>query len=366
MADNSSDESQNSSDIQGICYLPTVPNEKPRTFKKKFVSYVDELNEKVLSLDEYRQKLKKVNNTPKKNKKCISVSLKPKKDQNIYEEQSKQNKTKRAIKNYYNALGQMKKENKKGLSQNPYLLKLLEKKREVLNKRNKSTIPSQRKELSSELPSINQYTVIQDKNIEELPPIPRNSNSKNMNFVSNTSLDQILGDTSLIFFQSQIPSHIKQKSYAGSLTNVSDLLSNNSKLSHQLRKLDYENNKVNTMLKTEKNTIMKMSLKMNKKFKSFHWKYLMSDNEKELLPENHYQGKLEEGDSENVSTNNQLGRMINSLKAVHSEEAKEIIQKNYNKGKDFLMKRIKEERNSRMKAHEILDKSKKMLQGMNK
>ena len=146
----------------------------------------------------------------------------------------------------------------------------------------------------------------------------------------------------------------------------SDLLSNNSKLSHQLRKLDYENNKVNTMLKTEKNTIMKMSLKMNKKFKSFHWKYLMSDNEKELLPENHYQGKLEEGDSENVSTNNQLGRMINSLKAVHSEEAKEIIQKNYNKGKDFLMKRIKEERNSRMKAHEILDKSKKMLQGMNK
>ena len=75
---------------------------------------------------------------------------------------------------------------------------------------------------------------------------------------------------------------------------------------------------------------------------------------------------IEEGDSENVSTNNQLGRMINSLKAVHSEEAKEIIQKNYNKGKDFLMKRIKEERNSRMKAHEILDKSKKMLQGMNK
>ena len=255
MADNSSDESQNSSDIQGICYLPTVPNEKPRTFKKKFVSYVDELNEKVLSLDEYRQKLKKVNNTPKKNKKCISVSLKPKKDENIYEEQSKQNKTKRAIKNYYNALGQMKKENKKGLSQNPYLLKLLEKKREVLNKRNKSTIPSQRKELSSELPSINQYTVIQDKNIEELPPIPRNSNSKNMNFVSNTSLDQILGDTSLIFFRSQIPSHIKQKSYAGSLTNVSDLLSNNSKLSHQLRKLDYENNKVNTMLKTEKKKI---------------------------------------------------------------------------------------------------------------
>ena len=103
-------------------------------------------------------------------------------------------------------------------------------------------------------------------------------------------------------------------------------MSNHVELSHQLRQLDYDNNKVNSLLKTEKNQIVKISKKINNKIKAFHWKYLMTENEKELLPENHFYNQNEKPIQLTLSASKQLSRMIQNLKTVQT------IQKNYKKG----------------------------------
>ena len=103
-------------------------------------------------------------------------------------------------------------------------------------------------------------------------------------------------------------------------------MSNHVELSHQLRQLDYDNNKVNSLLKTEKNQIVKISKKINNKIKAFQWKYLMTENEKELLPENNFYNQNEEPIQLTLSASKQLSRMIQNLKTVQT------IQKNYKKG----------------------------------
>ena len=79
------------------------------------------------------------------------------------------------------------------------------------------------------------------KSMSEIPPIRHHSNFNRYHYISNKSLDMIFDDA---------PSHIKQNSYSNSLTgNLSDFMSNHVELSHQLRQLDYDNNKVNSLLK---------------------------------------------------------------------------------------------------------------------
>ena len=58
----------------------------------------------------------------------------------------------------------------------------------------------------------------------------------------------------------------------------------------------------------------------------------MTENEKELLPENNFYNQNEEPIQLTLSASKQLSRMIQNLKTVQTEEANEIIQKNYKKG----------------------------------
>ena len=119
------------------------------------------------------------------------------------------------------------------------------------------------------------------KSMSEIPPIRHHSTFNRFHYISNKSLDMIFDDA---------PSHYKQNSYcSNTLTgNLSDFISNHAELSNHLRQLDYDNNKVNSLLKTEKDQIVKISKKINNRIKSFQWKYLMTENEKELLPENNF------------------------------------------------------------------------------
>ena len=102
---------------------------------------------------------------------------------------------------------------------------------------------------------------------------------------------------------------------------------------------------------------------MNRKFKAFHWKYLMTDNEKDLRPETNFEVN-EDTQFEGTSLNMQLARMINCLKAVHEEEAKDIIKANYHKEiqtEMMIMKRTKEETRKRKIIHNLLEKSEKTI-----
>ena len=192
------------------------------------------------------------------------------------------------------------------------------------------------------------------KSMSEIPPIRNHSNFNRFHYISNKSLDMIFDDA---------PSHYKQNSYcSNTLTgNLSDFISNHAELSNHLRQLDYDNNKVNSLLKTEKDQIVKISKKINNRIKSFQWKYLMTENEKELLPENNFYNQNEDPIELSLSANKQLSRMISNLKTVQTEEANEIIQKNYKKGSGFISKRVKEENKFRHAVKGILHRSEAIL-----
>lgn len=87
----------------------------------------------------------------------------------------------------------------------------------------------------------------------------------------------------------------------------------------------------------------------------------MTENEKELLPENHFYNQSEEPIQLSLSENKQLGRMIKILKTVQTEEAKEIIEKNYKKGSGFILKRVKEENKFRNAVKGILCRSEESI-----
>ena len=89
----------------------------------------------------------------------------------------------------------------------------------------------------------------------------------------------------------------------------------------------------------------------------------MTDNEKDLRPETNFEVN-EDTQFEGTSLNMQLARMINSLKAVHEEEAKDIIKANYHKEiqtEMMIMKRTKEETRKRKIIQNLLEKSEKTI-----
>ena len=284
--------------IKENSFLPNVPSAKPKIFQSNMSSFLTEVNEKVVSLDEYRQRLKDVDINTSNHKKGKIYMKKPQRVKKKYSSKFAKANTRRSIANYLCAMS-----NKDKSIPNPYVAQLIQ-------KENYKTKIEELKE--------------KHKSMSEIPPIRHHSNFNRYHYISNKSLDMIFDDA---------PSHIKQNSYSNSLTgNLSDFMSNHVELSHQLRQLDYDNNKVNSLLKTEKNQIVKISKKINNKIKAFHWKYLMTENEKELLPENNFYNQNEEPIQLTLSASKQLSRMIQNLKTVQTEEANEIIQKNYKKG----------------------------------
>ena len=225
MTENATEATESKGHVNSISFPPTVPHSKPKTFEFHMASFVGELNEKMLSLDEYRRV--DVEDTPQKAKKVQIQYIKKKKNDRSYASRYKKINTKRSITNYLSSIGKNNSA-KKAVIQNPYLAKLL-KKENIDTSSFIETCPNV--ESVSELPSISDP---QKNLMSDIPPIKQTQYNKNMNFVSTTTLDQLLGDTSHIFL-SQIPIHGKHHSHNFTKLNSSDLLSHNGKINHQLR-----------------------------------------------------------------------------------------------------------------------------------
>ena len=349
--------------LNSVSFLPTVPVKKPTSLVAELSTYMGEVGEKVLSLDEYRQKLETCKEPVIKIKKINQTTVKTKKEEKLLEKMKKIN-TRKFMKDYLNSIGKQN-PNKKSIKSNAYFSKI--NKREGIEKSLLSGYPEILS--TSDLPLITSSNILHQKNVgSEILPLKHRTKFPNMNLESNTTLDGLIGDTSQIFSNSQLPNHNIQHSYNISLTNHSDLQINPAKITKQLRKLDYENNKVNTLLKLEKNNIVKLNKKIDQKFKVVHYKYLMTENEKELQPETRFENN-DEPIFEKSNVDKQLSRVINNLQAIRPEEAKEIIKKNkknYLFGESVVRKRVNEEKRKRELIHKILEKSLKIVKNIGK
>lgn len=339
--------------LNSVSFLPTVPLKKPTSLATELSTYMGEVGEKVLSLDEYHQKLESYNEPAGKIRKLNQTTTTTKKDEKLVEKMKKIS-TRRIMKDYLNSIG-------KNLKTKDYLSKII--KKESIKKGFLTGSPDNLS--SSDLPLITSPN-IQHQKIIRTEVFPLKHRAKILNLENNTTLDGLTGDTSQILSNSQLPSHNIQHSYNISFTNHQDLQINPAKITKQLRKLDYENNKVNTLLKIEKNNIVRFNKKIDQKLKAVHYKYLMTDNEKELQPETQFENN-DEPIFEKSSANKQLSRVINNLQAVRQEEAKEIIKKNtknYLLAGSIVRKRVNEEKKKRELIHKILEKSLKIVKNI--
>ena len=64
-------------EIKENSFLPNVPSAKPNIFQSNMSSFLTEVNEKVVSLDEYRQRLKDVDINTSNHKKGKISSTTP-------------------------------------------------------------------------------------------------------------------------------------------------------------------------------------------------------------------------------------------------------------------------------------------------
>ena len=123
-----------------------------------------------------------------------------------------------------------------------------------------------------------------------------------------------------------------------------------------VRKLDYENGIMKNTIKKEKRFFDEIKNDVDDKYKIYHWKYIMTDEQKDLRP-NSFFGKV----GENVfqkGFNKQLDSMISNLKNVDAVNVNvENRKKEKQKIEEIIQKRIKEERDNRDLINNILERN---------
>lgn len=123
-----------------------------------------------------------------------------------------------------------------------------------------------------------------------------------------------------------------------------------------IRKLDYDNGLMKTTIKKEKRYFDEIKNDVDDKYKIYHWKYIMTDEQKDLRP-NTFFGKA----GENVfkkGFNQQLDSMISNLKHVDAVNINvENRKKEKQKIEEIIQKRIKEERDNRDLINNILERN---------
>jgi hypothetical protein len=123
-----------------------------------------------------------------------------------------------------------------------------------------------------------------------------------------------------------------------------------------VRKLDYENGIMKNTIKKEKRFFDEIKNDVDDKYKVYHWKYIMTDEQKDLRP-NSFFGKV----GENVfqkGFNKQLDSMISNLKNVDAVNVNvENRKKEKQKIEEIIQKRIKEERDNRDLINNILERN---------
>ncbi len=123
-----------------------------------------------------------------------------------------------------------------------------------------------------------------------------------------------------------------------------------------VRKLDYENGIMKNTIKKEKRFFDEIKNDVDDKYKVYHWKYIMTDEQKDLRP-NSFFGKV----GENVfqkGFNKQLDSMISNLKHVDAVNVNvESRKKEKQKIEENIQKRIKEEQVKRDLINNILERN---------
>ena len=124
-----------------------------------------------------------------------------------------------------------------------------------------------------------------------------------------------------------------------------------------VRKLDYDNGKIYNHIKREKNFYDNIKSNFDEKYRAYHWKFIMTDNEKDLRPDTFFGKAGEEVFQKNFHT--QLDSMINNLKNVDVVNIRNMQKKRkeHSDMEEILKKRIKEEKINRDYINNILERN---------
>ena len=127
----------------------------------------------------------------------------------------------------------------------------------------------------------------------------------------------------------------------------------NNNFLKSIRKLDYDNGKIYNHIKREKDFYNTIKNNIDEKYRAYHWKFIMTQNEKDLRPDTFF-GKAGEEVLQNQGFNKRLDNMISNLKFVDAINFNNIIQrhKNHLSIEEKLKNRAKKER----EKIEIIDK----------
>ena len=130
----------------------------------------------------------------------------------------------------------------------------------------------------------------------------------------------------------------------------------NNTLIQSLRILDFKNGKVNKQIKKDKKKFDNVKNNMINRYRIYHWKYIMSDNEKDLRPDTFF-GKAGAEVLNKQKFNKRLDNMINHLKNVDVINIGTMINRHreHLTIEEKLKKRVEKENEKIELIHKILE-----------
>ena len=217
----------------------------------------------------------------------------------------------------------------------------------------------------------------------ENPILPRASlieklkrNEKTKNILSFSSdLPKIKSKESSFFSNStktnnqDIKHHINTKTLIRKRKNFdrNHSKSYNNTLIQSLRILDFKNGKVNKQIKKDKKKFDNVKNNMSDRYRIYHWKYIMTDNEKDLRPDTFF-GKIGAEVLNKQKFNKRLDNMINHLKNVDVINIGTMINRHreHLTIEEKLKKRVEKENEKIELIHKILDSDKMICDNIKK
>ena len=141
----------------------------------------------------------------------------------------------------------------------------------------------------------------------------------------------------------------------------------NNSLIQTLRILDFNNGKVNKQIKKDKKKFDNVKNNMSDRYRIYHWKYIMTDNEKDLRPDTFF-GKIGAEVLNKQKFNKRLDNMINNLKHVDVINFGNMLNRHreHLTIEEKLKKRVEKENEKIELIHKILDSDKMICDNIKK
>ena len=204
--------------------------------------------------------------------------------------------------------------------------------------------------------------------------LKRNEKTKNiLSFSSN--LPKIKSKESSFFSNStktnnqDIKHHINTKTLIRKrkINDRNHSKSYNNSLIQTLRILDFKNGKVNKQIKKDKKKFDNVKNNMSDRYRIYHWKYIMTDNEKDLRPDTFF-GKIGAEVLNKQKFNKRLDNMINNLKHVDVINFGNMLNRHreHLTIEEKLKKRVEKENEKIELIHKILDSDKMICDNIKK